>query len=171
MIVEAADRMEIEHLFANDISDELLMSAVEQMVSTNIIQDSDEILVEAADRMEREFLFSQRIPDEILIDAAAQLESTGAPETAMDGEPIADPQQPSTSISPILPPEPKASTSWANVDEPSIGPNSELHQLDQVALENDPDLHDLHGILVRFIYLNFLSFLVYVVIYYAIQYS
>ena len=73
MIIEAADRMETEYLFANDISDELFMSAVERMESTNVIQDSDEILMEAADRMEREFLFSQRIPDEILIAVAAQM--------------------------------------------------------------------------------------------------
>ena len=160
MLVEAADRMEIEYQFANDISDELLMSAVERMESTDVVQDSDEILAEAADRMEIEFLFSERIPEEILINVAEQLESARAPETAIEGEPNSNPQHSSTPFSQILPPEPQASTSWANVDQPLIGSHSELHQLDQAALENDPDLHDLPGILVRFIYWNFLSLLI-----------
>ena len=76
MLVEAADRMEIEYQFANDISNELLASAIERMESTDV-QDSDEILAEAADRMEMEFLFSEGIPEQILIDVAAELESTG----------------------------------------------------------------------------------------------
>ena len=120
MIVEAADRMEIEYLFANDISDELLMSAVERMESTNVVQDLDGILTEAADRMEMEFLFSQRISDEIFIEVAAQMESAGAPETPMVGELSADLQHTSTLTSPVYPPEPRASTSSTDVDQPSI---------------------------------------------------
>ena len=64
--------------------------------------------------------------EQILIDVAAQFYSAREPETATEGEPIADPQQSSTSINPILPPEPQAPTSWANVDQPSIGPHSSI---------------------------------------------
>ena len=82
-MVEAADRMEIEHLFSDDISDENLIAAVEMMESAEDVTDSDELLAVAANRMEMEFLFSQSIPDESLIDAVRRLESDGFVEIAI----------------------------------------------------------------------------------------